>query len=101
LADITSAKQTQIMEIKTISVTYSRKFNLGDYESLELSCSLWGQIDPAEEDAEGATQFLFQQAKASVKEAALPVLQASNYQTNKAKMYKQSAKTQQDELENF
>jgi hypothetical protein len=89
------------MEIKTISVTYTRKFNLGDYESLELSCSLWGQIDPAEEDAQGATQFLFQQAKASVKEAALPVIQASIHQMNKVKMYKQSAKNQQDELENF
>ena len=87
------------MEIKTISVTYSRKFNLGDYESLELSCSLWGQIDPAEEDAEGATQFLFQQAKASIKEAAMPVIKASSYQMNKVKMQKQSAKNQQDELD--
>ena len=51
------------MEIKTIAVTYTRKFNLGDYESLELTCSLWGQIDPKEEDAQGTTQFLFQQAK--------------------------------------
>lgn len=54
------------MEIKTIAVTYTRKFNLGDYESLELTCSLWGQIDPKEEDAQGTTQFLFQQAKDSV-----------------------------------
>jgi hypothetical protein len=85
------------MEIKTISVTYTRKFNLGDYESLELSCSLWGQIDK-EEDAEGATQFLFQQAKASLKEAALPVIQASIHQMNKVKVYKQqSAKNQQAE----
>ncbi|MBW4689685.1 MAG: hypothetical protein KME40_32475 [Komarekiella atlantica HA4396-MV6] len=89
------------MEIKTISVTYQRKFNLGDYESLEIGCSLWGQIDPAE-DAEGATQFLFEQAKASVKEAAIPVIKESAYQMNKAKIYKQSAKNQaHDELENF
>ena len=89
------------MEIKTISVTYNRKFNLGDYESLELSCSLWGQIDPAEEDAEGAAQFLFQQAKDSVKEAAIPVIKASIHQMNKAKMQRQSAKVTDDELENF
>lgn len=76
------------MEIKTIAVTYTRKFNLGDYESLELSCSLWGQIDPAEEDAQGATQFLYHQAKASVKLAAMPVLKASEFQINKAKSSK-------------
>ncbi|WP_193200468.1 hypothetical protein [Nostoc sp. MG11] len=89
------------MEIKTISVTYQRKFNLGDYESLEIGCSLWGQIDP-EEDAEGATQFLFQQAKASVKEAAMPVIKESAYQMNKARVQKQTAKNNvQDESEDF
>jgi hypothetical protein len=89
------------MEIRTISVTYHRKFNLGDYESLELSCSLWAQIDP-EEDADGATQFLYQQAKASVKEAAMPVIKESAYQMNKARIHKQSAKNNiQDESEDF
>ncbi|MCG6138453.1 MAG: hypothetical protein MET45_28160 [Nostoc sp. LLA-1] len=86
------------MEIKTISVTYHRKFNLGDYESLELGYSLWAQIDP-EEDAEGATQFLYMQAKASVKEAAMPLIKTSAYQMSK---YKQTAKQNtQDDLENF
>lgn len=89
------------MEIKTISVTYHRKFNLGDYESLELGCSLWAQIDP-EEDAEGATQFLYMQAKASVKEAAMPLLKTSTHQMSKAKMYKQSNKNNTgDHLEDF
>lgn len=89
------------MDIKTISVTYQRKFNLGDYESLEIGCSLWGQIDP-EEDPEGATQFLFQQAKESVKKAALPLLKASSHQMQKAQMYKQTAKQSiDDDLENF
>ncbi|MCC5640984.1 hypothetical protein LC593_35185 [Nostoc sp. CHAB 5844] len=72
------------MEIKTISVTYQRKFNLGDYESVEIGCSLWGQIDP-EEDAEGATEFLFEQAKASVKKAAMPLIKTSAYQMSKHK----------------
>lgn len=89
------------MEIKTISVTYQRKFNLGDYESVEVGCSLWGQIDP-EEDPEGATQFLFEQAKAAVKEAAMPLIKASSHQMHKAQMYKQSAKqNHQEELEDF
>ncbi|MBD2440600.1 hypothetical protein [Nostoc sp. FACHB-110] len=86
------------MEIKTISVTYQRKFNLGDYESVEIGCSLWGQIDP-EEDAEGATKFLFEQAKASVKKAALPVIKASAYQMGK---YKQShTQTYQADTDEF
>ncbi|MBD2451718.1 hypothetical protein H6G76_32290 [Nostoc sp. FACHB-152] len=89
------------MEIKTISVTYHRKFNLGDFESVELGCSLWGQIDP-EEDAEGATQFLFEQAKESVKKAAIPLIKASSHQMNKARMYKQSAQNNTtDNGENF
>lgn len=89
------------MDIKTISVTYHRKFNLGDFESVELGCSLWGQIDP-EEDAEGATQFLFTQAKAAVKEAAMPLIKASSHQMQKAQMYKQTAKQNtNDDLENF
>lgn len=89
------------MEIKTISETYHRKLNLGDFESVELGCSLWGQIEP-EEDAEGATQFLFEQAKASVKEAAMPLIKASSHQMNKARMYKQSAQNNTtDKGENF
>ncbi|MBE9054260.1 hypothetical protein IQ243_28490 [Nostocales cyanobacterium LEGE 11386] len=89
------------MEIKTISVTYQRKFNLGDYESVEVGCSLWGQIDP-EEDADGATQFLFEKAKASVKEAAMPLIKASSHQMQKAQMYKQTAKqNNHNNLEDF
>lgn len=33
------------MKFTTVSVSYSRKFNLGDYESLELGCSLWAQVE--------------------------------------------------------
>ncbi|MCC5653041.1 hypothetical protein LC609_25215 [Nostoc sp. XA013] len=75
------------MKFTTVSVNYSRKFNLGDYESLELGCSLWAQVED-EEDATGVTQFLYQQAKASVKLAAMPVLKASEFQINKAKSSK-------------
>nr|WP_224095959.1 hypothetical protein [Nostoc sp. MS1] len=90
------------MDIKTISVIYQRKFNLGDYESVEVGCSLWGQIDP-EDDAEGATQFLFEQAKAAVKEAAMPLIKSSSHQMHKAQMYKQQTAKQNnnDDLEKF
>ena len=75
------------MKFTTVSVSYARKFNLGDYESLELSCSLWSQIEDGE-DADGVTQFLYQQAKDSVKLAAMPVLKASEFQINKTKSNK-------------
>lgn len=72
------------MKITTVSVTYSRKFNLGNYESLELGCSLWAQVEDGE-DADGVTEFLYHQAKESVKIAAMPVLKTSEFQMSKAK----------------
>ncbi|WP_152592065.1 hypothetical protein [Nostoc sphaeroides] len=75
------------MKFTTVSVSYSRKFNLGNFESLDLGCSLWAQVEDGE-DADGITQFLYQQAKTSVKLAAMPVLKASEFQINKAKSSK-------------
>jgi hypothetical protein len=80
------------MKITTVSISYSRKFNLGSYESLDLCCSLWAQIEE-EEEADGVVQYLYLQAKASVKNAAMPVLKASGYQTNKVNSQKQSVGT--------
>lgn len=54
------------MQINTIGVEYKRKFNLTNFESLELSISLYAKVDP-DEDAEAVTEFLWQQAKASIK----------------------------------
>jgi hypothetical protein len=45
------------MIIRTLAITYSRKFNLGNYNSVDLSCSLWAQIDP-EEDEETCINIL-------------------------------------------
>ena len=45
------------MNIRTIAVSYSRKFNLGNFNSVDLSCSLWAQI-AAEEDEDGCIQIL-------------------------------------------
>lgn len=72
------------MKIGTVSISYSRKFNLGNYESLEVGCSLWAQVEE-EEDAEGVVQFLYHQAKAAVKEAAMPVIKVNEFQISKAK----------------
>lgn len=75
------------MKIGTVSISYSRKFNLGNYESIELGCSLWAQVED-EEDADGVVQFLYHQAKAAVKEAAMPVIKANEFQISKAKSQK-------------
>ena len=56
------------MHITTVSVEYRRKFNLGNYESLELGVSLYAKVD-ADEDSEAVAELLWQGAKASVTEA--------------------------------
>lgn len=66
------------MQINTVGVEYRRKFNLANYESLEMSISLYAKVDP-DEDFEAVTEFLWQQAKASVKAQAAPVLKSVNY----------------------
>lgn len=33
------------MKLKTVSATYERKFNLGDYNSLALGVTLWADLD--------------------------------------------------------
>lgn len=77
--------------VKTASVTYGRKFNLdeGDggfskYESMELSSTVWGQIEADEDEhvtlgeADAALEELFTIAKAAVKTQAIPVLSKRN-----------------------
>ena len=67
------------MQITTVSVGYRRKFNLGNFESLDLEINLYAKVDP-DEDSEAVTELLWQQAKASVKAQAVPVLNGVNYQ---------------------
>lgn len=67
------------MQPTTVGVTYTRKFNIGNYESLELSINLYAKVDP-DEDSEAVTELLWQQAKASIKAQASPVLKGVSYQ---------------------
>ena len=39
-----------LMKIRTIAVSYTRKFNLQNFNSVDLSCSLWAQIDAMENE---------------------------------------------------
>ena len=36
------------MRVKTISVSYERKFNLGDFNSLKLEATVWADLDEGE-----------------------------------------------------
>ena len=67
------------MQHTTVGITYTQKFNLGNYESLELGINLYAKVDP-DEDLEAVAELLWQQAKASVKAQAVPVLNGVNYQ---------------------
>ena len=86
------------MQPTTVGVTYTRKFNLGNYESLELSINLYAKADP-DEDLEAVAELLWQQAKASVKAQADPVLKGVNYQA--MVKHKESWLTDSGELEGF
>ncbi len=59
--------------LKTVSVTYGRKFNLGDFNSLELACTLWADVDP-DEDLDQAMHSLWEMARTNVRAAAEPVI---------------------------
>lgn len=86
------------MQHTTVGVTYTQKFNLGNYESLELGINLYAKVDP-DEEAEAVTELLLKQAEAIVKAQADPVLKGVNYQAQVKR--KESWATVSDETENF
>jgi hypothetical protein len=55
------------MKIDRVEIAYGRKFNLGDYNSIELRASFSGPLDPGESHVEAAKE-LFAKAKAQVRE---------------------------------
>lgn len=87
------------MQTNTVGVEYRRKFNLTNYESLELSISLYAKVDP-DEDPDEVAEFLWHKAKESVKAQAAPVLKSVNY---KAQMQHKvgGIPVESDDLENF
>lgn len=42
------------MQLKTISVTYGRKLNLGDYSSAHSEVSLWVELEDGDDEAVAA-----------------------------------------------
>ncbi len=61
------------MKLKTISVTYERKFNLGNYQSANIGITLWADLDEDDDEAEAVTA-MWEMAKANVKAQALPLV---------------------------
>lgn len=60
------------MPIKTVSFTYGRKFNLGDYNSANVECSVWAELDEGQTEAEALAQCVAL-AKQTVRENAEPL----------------------------
>tara|TARA_R100000306_G_C4282516_1_gene95837 strand:- start:301 stop:552 length:252 start_codon:yes stop_codon:yes gene_type:complete len=58
------------MKVKTISVTYGRKFNLGNYESAELSTTVWADLDREGDLPKEVSQALWAAAKLNVHDQA-------------------------------
>ncbi|MCA9366843.1 hypothetical protein KC887_01095 [Candidatus Kaiserbacteria bacterium] len=42
------------MQLKTISATYDRKLNLGDFNSAHIAMTLWADIDEGDDPATAA-----------------------------------------------
>jgi hypothetical protein len=58
--------------VKTVSVTYDRKHNLGDYSSANIGCTIWADVTD-DADLDEAMHALWDMAKANVKARLLPL----------------------------
>jgi hypothetical protein len=86
------------MQPTSVGITYTRKFNLGRYESLELGINLYAKVAP-DENSEAVAELLWQQAKASVKAQAVPMVNGVNYQAQvKHKEFWAAANGNEDEF---
>lgn len=59
--------------VKTVSVTYGRKFNLGDYNSATIDCTIWADVKE-DENLDQAMKSLWGMAKENVMAQSLPLL---------------------------
>ena len=64
------------MRVKSVSVTYSRKINLGDFNSAEASATVWVQLEPYEQIGENldfAMRDMWQMLENNVKQKLAPL----------------------------
>lgn len=66
--------------VKTVSVNYERKQNLGDFSSANVGCQLWADIEEGE-DLDQAMERLWHMAKENVKAQLLPLIGKGNTKT--------------------
>ena len=71
--------------VKTASVTYGRKFNLGDYNSATIDCTLWADISD-DQDLDVAMAALWQMAKENVRAQAMPLVSKNKAQVEEVFM---------------
>ena len=64
------------MFVKTIAVSYERKFNLGDFNSATLGCSIWASISEGENE-DMCTQLLQDKCREAVREEYRKLLDKS------------------------
>ena len=55
-----------ILKTNTVAFSYTRKFNLGNFEAVEISVSQWASVDE-DEDPDDVLAFLSEQCKNHVK----------------------------------
>jgi hypothetical protein len=72
--------------VKTVSVTYERKHNLGDYNSATVGCTLWADLEPGE-DLDQAMKALWSMAKENVKVQSLPLLSKMHANINVQELF--------------
>jgi len=54
------------MRIKTVSVAYERKVNLGDYNSATAACSIWANVEPTD-DLDQVMHAMWEMARDNVR----------------------------------
>ena len=88
------------MDIHSVSIRYGRRWNLSDFESIDVEAFYSAKIDPNENPLDAA-ETLTALAKEAVKGAVKPVLEANEHQRNKAKITRRymGQPVEEDELE--
>lgn len=71
--------------IKTVSITYGRKWNLGNYESATTDITIWADVEE-DEDLNEVMPRLWDMAKANVKAQALPLVEKNKVQVEQIMM---------------
>ena len=69
---MTDQKQKPV-NVTALSAIYKRKFNLGDYNGLEIESAIWTQPDPSD-DPQAVLDVMWKIVKRNVKTQAMPVV---------------------------